>query len=81
MKYRLRFSSFYDIIQVKKEVAFVSEIERIVQEVHSSMAMEGMPLTLADKDRIRKYLTDPACLDSVIQALIVKHRVPVRTRN
>lgn len=59
----------------------MNEIERIVKEVHSSMAMEGLPLTPADQDRIRKCLSDPTTLDSVIQALIAKHRVPVRVRN
>jgi len=59
----------------------MSEIERIIKEVHSSMAMEGLPLTPADQDRIRKCLTDPTCLDSVIRALVAKHSVPVRARN
>lgn len=32
----------------------MGDIEKIVREVDSSMAMEGMPLTREDKDRIRK---------------------------
>ncbi len=35
----------------------MSEIERIVREVDSSMAMEGLPLTAEDKDRIRRCLS------------------------
>ena len=63
-----------------KEVALVSEIERIVKEVDGSMAMEGLPLNNADKDRIRKCLMEPDSLDSVIRALISKHTVPARMR-
>lgn len=62
------------------EVVWMSEMERIVQEVDSSMKMEGMPLTAADKDRIRRCLTDPDCMDSIIRALVAKHMVPVRAR-
>ena len=43
----------------------MSEIERIVREVDSSMAMEGLPLTAEDKDRIR--------------SLLRKHTVPAHT--
>lgn len=58
----------------------MNEIEQIVKEVDGSMAMEGMPLTMADKDRIRNCLTEPANLDGVIRALLAKHTVPVRAR-
>lgn len=58
----------------------MNEIEKIVEEVDGSMAMEGMPLTAADKDRIRICLTNPSDLDGIIRALLVKHTVPVRAR-
>lgn len=38
----------------------MSDMESILREVDSSMAMEGMPLHSEDKDRIRKYLMNPA---------------------
>ena len=53
----------------------MSDIERIVEEVNSSMTMEGLPLNGADKDRIRKCLMEPDALDGVIRALIAKHTV------
>jgi len=59
----------------------VNDIEQIVKEVQGSMSMEGLPLTAADKDRIRSCLTDPGCLDSVIRALLAKHAVPKHARN
>lgn len=59
----------------------MSEIERIIKEVDSSMKMEGLPLTTMDKDRIRSCLADPSSMDSIIRALLSKHTVSVRTRN
>lgn len=59
----------------------MGDIEKIVKEVDSSMAMEGLPLTADDKNRIRKCLTDPAALDGVIGALLTKHTVPARSRS
>lgn len=58
----------------------MNEIERIVKEVDGSMAMEGLPLTAADKDRIRTCLMNPSDLDGIIRALLTKHTVPVRAR-
>lgn len=58
----------------------MNEIERIVKEVDGSMAMEGMPLTVTDKDRIRTCLTNPTDVDGTIRALLAKHTVPVRAR-
>lgn len=58
----------------------MGDIEKIVREVDSSMTMEGMPLTLEDKDRIRKCLTEPSAVELMISSLLAKHTVPVRTR-
>ena len=41
----------------------MGDIEKIVREVDSSMAMEGMPLTHEDKDRIRKCLSEPSSVE------------------
>ena len=54
---------------------FVSEIERIINEVDSSMSMEGLPLTNADKERISVCLNNPKMLDSMISELLKKHKV------
>ena len=53
----------------------MSDIEKIISEVDSSMAMEDLPLTSEDKDRIRQYLTDPTNLDQLIQDIIAKYTV------
>ena len=53
----------------------MSEIERIINEVDSSMSMEGLPLTNADKERISVCLNNPKMLDSIISDLLNKHRV------
>lgn len=59
----------------RKEVLFMSDIERIVKEVDSSMAMEGMPLTNEDKNRIEVCLNNPGELNKIISNLLKKHTV------
>ena len=56
----------------------MSEIERIVREVDSSMAMEGLPLTAEDKGRIRRCLSEPSSLEQTIGSLLRKHTVPAQ---
>lgn len=54
------------------------EIDKIIREVDSSMAMEGMPLTAEDKQRIQKVWLDPSSLNSVIAQLIKSRTAPKR---
>lgn len=56
----------------------MSEIERIINQVDSSMAMEGMPLTQADRSRIEDCLNNPAVLNEVIAELLKKHTVVLK---
>lgn len=58
----------------------MGNIEKIIKEVDSSMAMEGLPLTADDKARIYQCLVDPSALDGVIGALLSKHTVSARAR-
>ena len=51
----------------------MSEIDRIVNEVNGSMAIEGMPLTDADKERIRISLSSKEQFGKTLSALILKH--------
>lgn len=53
----------------------MSEIERIVKEVDSSMSMEGMPLTNDDKNRIKVCLESSEDFKKTLSALIKKHTV------
>ena len=56
----------------------MQNIDRIISDVGSSMAMEGMPLTEEDKTRIKRCLSDPGITDQIIQELLEKHTVPVK---
>ena len=51
----------------------VSDIERIINEVNGSMAIEGMPLTDEDKERIRVSLSDNKMYKKTLKELITKH--------
>lgn len=59
----------------------MSNIDKIIRQVDSSMAMEGMPLTAEDKQRIQKVLSNPASLNAVIAQLIKNRTVPVPAGN
>ena len=51
----------------------MSNIEKIINEENGSMAMEGMPLTDADKERIRLSLVSKEQYQKVLRELILKH--------
>ena len=51
----------------------MTQPEKIVKEVDSSMAMEGMPLTGDDKQRILRCLEDPSKLEETLRGLVQKH--------
>lgn len=55
----------------------MSEAEKIIREVDSSMAMEGMPLTDDDKERIKLCLENPSRANDILQMLLRKHTVAV----
>lgn len=55
----------------------MSEMDRIIREVNSTMAMEGLPLTVEDQERIRTYLTDPSTLEDMIQKLVQQYAVDI----
>lgn len=54
----------------------MTQTNKIIREVDSSMAMEGMPLTSEDKKRIRRCLEDPSALAETLRGLIKKHTLP-----
>lgn len=53
----------------------MTDIDRIISEIDSSMAMEGLTLTSEDRDRIRQYLADPTVLDQLIEEIVKKYAV------
>lgn len=59
----------------------MADVDKIIREVDSSMAMEGMPLTTEDKQRIQKVLQNPTSLNTVIAQLIKSRTVPAPMGN
>lgn len=49
------------------------EINKIINEVKGSMAIEGIPLTEADKERIRISLSSKEQFQKILRELILKH--------
>jgi cell filamentation protein len=50
------------------------DAERLIQMVNGTMAIEGMPLSDEDRDRLRSVLHGKVTEDEVIHQLITKHR-------
>jgi outer membrane protein assembly factor BamA len=57
------------------EVFEMKDLERIIEDVNASMAMEGMPLTEEDKARMRYCAGDKKKTDQVVAELLRKHSV------
>lgn len=51
----------------------MTQAEKIIEEVDSSMTMEGLPLTGEDRRRIQRCLEDPSKLKEALRGLIQKH--------
>lgn len=57
----------------------MKNIEKIICEVNGTMAMEGMPISEDDKNRIRYCLRDDNLFNETIKGLTKKHTVkPVK---
>ena len=53
----------------------MKDLEKVIDEVNGSMAMEGMPLTKTDKDRIRRCAGNDELVEETIAELVKKHTV------
>ena len=51
----------------------MNDIEKLIDEVNGTMSIEGMPLTPADKERIRLCAGDEKKVEETIAELIKKH--------
>lgn len=51
------------------------EIEKLINEVNGSMAIEGMPLTEEDKDRLRLCASGKVSCDEMVKRLVEKYTV------
>ena len=49
------------------------DIEKTIDQINGSMAMEGMPLTPQDKERLRECLSGKTSFDEMIKRLVKKH--------
>jgi hypothetical protein len=57
----------------------MKDVEKIIGEVNGTMAIEGMPLTDQDKDRLRECITGKTSYDEMVRRLVKKHTVrPIR---
>ena len=48
--------------------------DKLIDEVNGSMAIEGMPLTEEDKERIRYCIENPEEVQTILRKLIGKHK-------
>lgn len=51
------------------------DIETVVHQVEGSMAIEGLPLSEEDKDRIQQIAAAPEQVETIVQKLVKKHSV------
>lgn len=51
------------------------DVEQTIREVNGTMAIEGMPLTDEDKNRLRSILHGEISYEAAVQAIIKKYSV------
>ncbi|OCN03302.1 hypothetical protein A7X67_13180 [Clostridium sp. W14A] len=51
----------------------MNNIEKLIDEVNGTMSIEGMPLTPADRERIRLCAGDEKKVEETIAELVRKH--------
>jgi citrate lyase gamma subunit len=49
------------------------DVEQTVREVNGTMAIEGMPLTDEDKDRLRSILRGEMSYEAAVRAIVEKY--------
>jgi hypothetical protein len=54
--------------------AVTRDFERLIGEVNGTMAIEGMPLTEEDKERLRVVLRGEVTANEMVRRLVAKHR-------
>ncbi|MDR0916398.1 MAG: antitoxin VbhA family protein [Oscillospiraceae bacterium] len=60
--------------QQRNSSVLTRDVERLIGEVDGTMAIEGMPLTDEDKERLRLVLSGEVTADEMVQRLVAKHR-------
>ena len=55
----------------------MSETEKIIANVNATMAMEGMPLSDADKTRIKDCIDGKKSFDDTLRELVEHFKKPI----
>jgi len=58
-------------------VLSLKDIEQIIREVNGTMAMEGMPLTEEDKERLKLCLSDKVSFEEMKNRIVKKHTMKI----
>lgn len=53
----------------------MKDVEKIIDEINGTMAMEGMPLTDDDKKMLRKCITGEVSTDEMVKRLVKQYTV------
>lgn len=53
----------------------IKEMDKIINNVNGNLAIEGMPLTNQDKERIRICLSGKVQFNDMIKHLVEKHTI------
>lgn len=56
------------------DYASLVDTERAIEKVNATMAMEGMPLSESDKDRLRAVLLGQTSANEMVRQLVIKHK-------
>jgi hypothetical protein len=56
------------------ESVFALDSDRLIGMVNGTMAIEGMPLTEADKERLRTVIRNEVTADEMVSRLVNKHK-------
>lgn len=64
----------------KKAGGIMSDVEQKIREVDGTMAMEGMPLTEADKENMRKVLRGDVSFSEMKKRILADYQPTVHER-
>ena len=79
---------YYDTIDIDKfenrileRGLFMSEIDRIIENVNANMTMENMPLFQDDKQRLKECLVGGVSFEEAVEVLVRKYTHSQMSRN
>jgi len=60
-------------IPMMRKVFYMRDVEETIREVNGTMAIEGLPLTEEDENRLRDLLHGRVSIDGIIKQLTEKY--------